>query len=219
MPLGELKGDDGMADFTSLASDDQVRKVMGIIPARGIQAELLDNKDAALARLRELIPAGAGISFGSSITLRQIGFEGLLVSGNHPWRNLKGEMLAEINPARQAELRRGLVLADYFLGSVHAITEKGELVIASNTGSQLPAYIFTARNVIWVAGTQKLVPTLEDGFRRIREHCAPRVEQQGLDETGRNGFGRIGKILVFENESPFLKRTVRLLLVKEVLGY
>ena len=212
-------GAGGPLDFTSLASDELVRQVMGTFPARGIQAELLDNKEAALARLKELIPQGAGLSFGASITLRQIGFEALLVSGNHPWRNLKGEMLAEKDPARQSELRRQLALAEYFLGSVHAITEKGELVIASNTGSQLAPYAFSARNIIWVAGTQKIVPTLEDGFRRVREHCAPRVERQGIDESGRSGFGRIGKILVFENETPFLKRSVRLLLIREVLGY
>jgi hypothetical protein len=217
--LSAEPGSNNITGFTMPASEEAVRRVMLSLPGRGIQGELLDSKEAALGRLKELIPAGAGISFGASITLRQIGFEALLVSGNHQWRNLKGEMLAEKDPAKQAELRRGLVLADYFLGSVHAVTETGQLVIASNTGSQLPAYSFTARNVIWVAGTQKIVPTLEDGFRRVREYCAPMVEKQGLDESGRSGFGRIGKILVFENETPFLKRTVRLLLVREVLGY
>jgi len=206
-------------NFSTPAPDETVRRVMLAFPGRGIQAELLDNKEAALARLKELIPLGAALSFGSSITLRQIGFEPLLVSGNHPWHNLKGEMLAEKDPARNAELRRKLVLADYFLGSVHAILEDGRLVIASNTGSQLGPYAFTARNIIWVAGTQKIVPTIDVALRRIREYCAPKVEQQGIAEMGRPGFGSIGKVLIFENESPFLKRAVRLLLVKEALGY
>jgi hypothetical protein len=210
---------DGAPDYMTPASEETVRRVMLALPGRGIQAELLDDRAAALARLRELIPPGAGLSFGSSMTLRQIGFEPLILSGNHPWRNLKGEMLAEKDPARQSELRRQLALADWFLGSVHAITLAGQLLVASNTGSQLPAYSFTARNIVWVAGTQKIVPTVEDGFRRIREHCAPLVEKQGLDESGRAGFGRIGKMLLFENENPLLKRTVRLLLVNEVLGY
>lgn len=215
----EETGVGGVLDFTAPASDESVRRVMLALPERGIQAELLQNREAALARLKELIPPGAGISFGSSITLRQMGFEDLLISGNHPWHNLKGEMLAEKDPQRNSELRRRLVLADYFLGSVHAIIEDGRLVIASNTGSQLGPYAFTARNIVWVAGIQKIVPTMEMAMRRVREYCAPKVEQQGIAESGRTGFGRIGKILVFENESPFLKRSVRLLLVKEPLGY
>ena len=59
------------------------------------------------------------------------------------------------------------------LGSVHAITEKGEILLASATGSQLGPAAAGAGMVIWVVGTQKLVRTLEDGYRRIREYSLP----------------------------------------------
>ena len=53
---------------------------------------------------------------------------------------------------KQGKLRRESCLAEYFLGSIHAVTEQGEIIVASNTGSQLPSYVFTSNNVIWVVG-------------------------------------------------------------------
>jgi len=153
---------------------------------------------------------------GASITLQQIGFEEVLISKAHPWVNLKDELLAEKDPARQAELRRKSILAEYFLGSVHAIAETGEIVIASATGSQLPSYAFSSPNVIWVAGAQKITPTLDDAIRRVREYNFPR-ENQRMKDMGYPG-SMIGKLLIFERESPYLNRHITLILVKEAVG-
>jgi L-lactate utilization protein LutC len=206
-------------DYTTLPPDESIERVRQALTARGVEVEILENKAAALERLRVLIPADASITTAGSLTLQQIGFEALLISGMHPWHNLKGEMLAEKDPAKQAELRRQLLLADYIVGSVHAIAESGEVVVVSQTGSQLAPYIMSSRNVIWVAGTQKIVPTLEDAMRRARDYCAHMVEERALKENGRKGGGKIGKTLIFENEMPYLHRQVHLLLVKEVLGF
>src|SRR5438128_5991596 len=127
-------------DYTTLAAPDSVQRTMEAVKARGVAAEFVETKEAALDRLRALIPPGVTLSTGSSVTLRQIGFEDLLKSGDHPWRNLKAEIVAEKDPAKQSELRRQSTLAQYFLGSVHGIAETGELVFGSATGSQLPAY-------------------------------------------------------------------------------
>ena len=62
---------------------------------------------------------------------------------------------------------------DYALGSVHAITADGTLVIASASGSQLASYAWGAANVIFVASAQKLVPTLEAAHQRIYQHSLP----------------------------------------------
>ena len=63
--------------------------------------------------------------------------------------------------------------ADYALGSVHAVTSEGTLVIASASGSQLASYAWGAANVIFVVGAQKLVPTLEAAHERIVEPRRP----------------------------------------------
>ena len=59
---------------------------------------------------------------------------------------------------------------DFALGSVHAVTRDGALVIASASGSQLASYVWGAANVIFVIGAQKLVPTVEAARERIYEH-------------------------------------------------
>ena len=55
------------------------------------------------------------------------------------------------------------------VGSVHAVTEQGQVPIASASGSQLASYVLGASHVIWVVGAQKIVRDLEEGLRRVRE--------------------------------------------------
>ncbi len=125
-------------------------------------------------------------------------------------------ILAEKDEAKQTELRKKSVSSEYFLGSVHAIAETGEMVIASASGSQLPAYVFTSNNVIWVVGAQKIVPTLSDAIKRVREYVLP-LEEARMKSEG--GWGStIGKLLIFEKEiNPDRKLT--LILVNEKLGF
>jgi len=204
--------------FDQLASMDRIQRTITALKARGVTAEILPTAGEALARLKSLIPAGASLSTGASITLREIGLDDLLKSADHPWKNLKAEFLAEKDPARQMLLRRQSVLADYYLGSVHAVAETGEVVIASMTGSQLSPYAYAARNVIWVAGAQKITPSLDEAVRRVREYVLPHENARMLESSGGKMGSRIGKLLVFENEVPFLGRTVTLLFVNQKLG-
>jgi hypothetical protein len=121
-------------------------------------------------------------------------------------------------PPRQQLLRRQSVLADCYLGSVHAVSETGEVVIASQTGSQLSPYAYAAKSVIWVVGAQKITPSLDEGIRRVREYVLPHEEKRMRDLTGGRIGSRIGKLMIFEYEAPFLNRKVTLLLVKQKLG-
>jgi len=205
-------------DFSLSAPVEQIDRSIAALVSHGILAELVADKQAALARVRELIPAGASVSTGASLTLRQIGFEDLLISKAHPWKNLKDEFLAEKDPARQLLLRRQAALADYYLGSVHALVETGELLVASATGSQLAPYAFSSSNLIWVVGAQKIVPSFEAGLQRIREYIMPHEEVRMREMTEGKAGTMLGKLLVFERESPRLGRKVHLLLVKEPVG-
>jgi hypothetical protein len=204
--------------FDVLADMDRIQVTIQALKTRGIAPEVLPGSREALARLLELIPPGAAISTGASLTLREIGFEDLLKSGSHPWKNLKAEYLAEKDPARQLLLRRQSVLADYYIGSVHAVSETGEVVVASMTGSQISPYAYAARNVIWVVGAQKITPSLEEGIRRVREYVLPHEDARMRENSGGKMGSRIGKLLIFEHEAPFLNRTVTLLFVNQRLG-
>ncbi|MFA5107562.1 MAG: lactate utilization protein [Patescibacteria group bacterium] len=194
----------------------QLAHTLTALATRGIQVQLADTKDQALEELRKLLPKGVELMTGGSTTLEQIGFTELLKNGQHPWNNVKDKLLAEKDPVKQSLLRRQATLADYYIGSVQAITETGQVLFASNTGSQIPAYAFSSPHVIWVAGTQKIVPTLEDGLKRIRDYCLP-LEDQRMKKNGLPG-STIGKILIFEREtSP--RRSFQLILANEVLGF
>jgi hypothetical protein len=189
---------------------------MESLKARNISVELLKNRGEALRRVTELLPEGAEIMTGSSITLSEIGFLDLVTKGEKGWRNLKDTMNGVTEPVKRYELRAKSSLAQYFLGSVHAVSETGEVVVASNTGSQLPSYVYNSPNVIWVVGTQKIVPTLDTAIKRVWEYCFP-LEDKSMKAAGQPG-SNVGKLLIFEREVSPLRR-IRMLLVEERLGH
>jgi hypothetical protein len=206
-------------DYNLIPDLERIQRAMEAVKARGILVEFVPDKAAALERLQAIIPAGSDVMTAGSTTLTQIGLDDLLISGRHPWHNLKGALLAEKDPAKQAALRKQSSLADYFLGSVHAIAETGEIVVASATGSQLAPYVFSSSHVLWVAGAQKIMPTLEDALRRVREYVLPLEDRRMRSVTNNRQGSMIGKLLLFEQEAPYLHRTVTLLLVNEILGF
>jgi hypothetical protein len=202
--------------WVELADEAGVKKTGEALESRGVHVEFLSSKEAALKRLTDFIPPGVDVMTGGSSTLNEIGFVDLLKSGKHPWNNLKERIVSEKDLHKQAELRKKSVLADYFLGSVHAVTQSGEVITASNTGSQLAPYAYSSSNVVWVVGTQKIVPNLEEGLRRVSEHCLP-LEEKRMKQAGFKGC-EIGKILIFKKETlPF--RKVTLFFVNEKLGF
>jgi L-lactate utilization protein LutC len=203
-------------NYTELATPVQVKQTAAAVEARGIKVHLVDTPAQALEKVHQLIPAGSDIMTGGSQTLREIGLEDLLIAKTHPWVNLKDAILAENNPEKQGHLRAQSVLAPYFLGSVHAISVTGEIVVASGSGSQIPSYAFSSRNVIWVVGTQKIVPTLDAALKRVREYALPQ-EDKRMKSLGRPGSA-ITKLLIIEAEPAMLQRNVNLILVNHLVG-
>lgn len=201
---------------TILASSESVEKVVVALKERNIATIVVDTKEQALEKIKELIPANAPVMNSSSMTLQEIGFIEYLKKGSHGWHNLHEEILKESDAAKKEELRKRSILADYFLGSVHAITEEGQLLIASASGSQIPSYAFSSDHVIWVAGTQKIVPRLEDGLRRIHDFVFP-LEDERVKKIGYPGSA-IARILIIEREI-MPNRHLTLILVKENLGF
>lgn len=202
-------------NYDAIPSKEIITKTIKSVKDRGINVELVNNKEDALKRLKELIPANSEIMTGGSTTLEQIGFINLLKSKKHSWINLKDQLFAEKDEKKQAELRKKSITADYFIGSVHAIAQTGEILIASATGSQLPSYAYSSDNVIWIAGAHKIVKNLDEGLKRICEYTYP-LEDKRMKRSGYSG-STIGKILIFERE--IMPRKITLILVNEKLGF
>ncbi len=204
-------------NYDTIVSKDTLQKTMDALAERGHLPELFPSKSDALARIKELIPQNASVMNGASRTLEEIGFVQYLKEGTHGWNNLHDAILAEKDPAKQAALRKQSVLSDFYLGSVHALAETGEILIASNTGSQLPHTVFTSQNLILVIGTQKIVPTLSDAFNRLEQYVIPLEEERMRQAMGAGTYP--SKILVINREQPFMGRKSHIIFVNEKLGF
>ncbi|MEK6941305.1 MAG: lactate utilization protein, partial [archaeon] len=156
--------------WPNIPDEKTISHAIEAIKSRGIEVFLADSKKEALEKLISLIPKGAEIMNGTSTTLQEIGFVGFLKSGKHGWKNLQEEILKEKDMAKQMDLRRKSVTAEYFLGSVNAIAKSGELVACDASGSRVTAYPFAAKNLILVVGIQKIAKSLEEAMKRIREY-------------------------------------------------
>lgn len=204
-------------NYETLASTETIKKTVDAFAKRGVVTVVVSNRADALKKVKSLIPKGASVMNGSSRTLEEIGFVDYLKSGDHSWKNLHEEILTEKDPAKQATLRRQAILSDYYLGSVHAIAETGQLVIASNSGSQLPHIVFTSPNLIFVVGAQKITQNLNAAIARVRGYVLP-LEDARMKEVGMGGSA-ISKLLIFEREPTFMGRKVHVILVNEKLGF
>jgi hypothetical protein len=199
--------------FTQLATDEQINLTVQALEANGIHTLVVETGQAARECVLGLIPAGAEVYNPPSRTLDQIGLTAEIESATrfHPSR----ARLRSLDPATQQRERRQVMASpDVVIGSVHAITAAGEVLVASYTGSQLSSVVFGAGRVIWVAGTQKLVSTLEEGCRRIREYSYP-LE----DARTRQIYGvpsGISKVLTIYREMP---GRITLVLIKQNLGF
>lgn len=205
-------------NYDALASAEAVARTMKALAERGHLPELVGTRTEALARIKDLIPPGASVMNGSSRTLEEIGFIDLLKQGGHGWNNLHGAILAEKDPAKQAVLRKQAVLSDFYLGSAHAIAETGEIVVASNSGSQLPHLVFTSPNLILVVSTKKIMPDLNTALSRLREHVYP-LEDARMKSVGVAAGSFISKLLIIYKEQVFMGRKSRVIFVNEDLGF
>lgn len=203
--------------FDTLASQETIAKVTTNLMGKGYIVTTVPSSQEALETIKALIPAGASVMNGSSKTLEQIGYIDYLKTEAHSWDNLHAKIVAEQDPQKQELLRRQSVLSDYYIGSVHALVENGEFVVASNTGSQLPHIVYTSPNLIFVVSTKKIVPTLDEALKRLEEYVIP-LEDENMKT--KYGMGtQLSKLAIIKAESPFSTRNVHFLLVQEDLGF
>ena len=203
--------------FDELANQKSIEKTVKALKEHNINSYVVENGKDAHEKVLELIPRGISVMNGSSRTLEQIGFIEHLKSGDHGWDNQHETILTEKDPAKQGKLRKQALLADYYLGSAHAVTTDGQLIIASNTGSQLPHIAYSSTNIILVVGTQKITANLEEGIKRLREYVVP-LENENMMQ--KYGIGtQLNKILIINGENPMLGRNITIILVKEKLGF
>ena len=200
--------------FADPAPAQRLDQAAAALTAHGFNVEILDDAAAARTRIKDLIPEGASVFTGASETLRLSGIdEDINASGRY--QAVKPRVLAMDRATQMEEIRRLLATPEVIVGSVHAVTETGSLVIASGSGSQLPGYAGGAARAIWIVGAQKVVPDLPAALRRVEDHCLPLETARTQKVYG--WPSAISRLLIL-NAEPYPGRGT-VLLLREAIGF
>ena len=201
------------AEFARLASDEHIATAVAALTANGMETLVVESGAEARSRVLDLLPEGALVFTAMSRTLDTLGLSADINESSR-YIPLRPQLKTLDRQVQEREWRRLQSSPEYVVGSVHAVTEQGQVLIASASGSQLASYVFGAIRVIWVVGAQKIVCDLEEGLRRVREYSYP-LEHERIQALGMPG-SFVAKILMVERERP---GRISVILVKEVLGF
>jgi hypothetical protein len=201
-------------EFAKLADDEQIERTVKALEANGIHAVVAENGEEARRIFFELVPEGAEVFLGASVTLETLGIKDEIDKSGR-YDSIRPKMFAMDRATQGREIRKLGGTPDYAAGSVHAVTEDGQVLIASNTGSQLGPYASGAGKIVWVVGAQKLVKDLDEGMRRIYEYDLP-LETEHMRQLYNMGTG-VNKVLIVNRE--IRPNRITMIIVKEELGY
>jgi hypothetical protein len=200
--------------YAALASDVSLQRTAERLTENGMKAHVVDSGTDARRLALELIPDDAEVFTATSQTLEEIGLPGAIEASTR-LRSVRSVLRAMDMATQWDEMRALGARPDVVVRSVHAVTEQGEVVVASASGSQLGPYASGAGKVIWIVGSQKIVPTLEDALVRVEEYALPLENARAWLAYGQGSF--IGKVLTFHREA--MPGRVNVILVKEKLGF
>jgi hypothetical protein len=200
-------------EFERPADRARLDRAVRALVARGFRAQVADSAEHARQLVLDAIPAGAEVHTALSETMRELGISAEIDESGR-YQSIRVQ-LGKLDRATQGrEMRKLAAAPDYVVGSAHAITDAGELIIGSGSGSQLGAYAYAAGHVILVVGHQKLVRDIDEGLRRVREYSLPR-EHARMQDLGRPG-SLLAKTLIIHHEPA---ARISVILVAETLGF
>lgn len=205
-----------MTSWDTLADDETIEKTAKALEARGIAAFVVASGAEAKEKTLDLIPAGSEVMTMSSVTLDAIGLSEELNKADGKYKPVRDKLYAMDRKTQAQEMNCMGAAPQVAVGSVHAITVDGQVFVASNTGSQLPAYAYSALKVIWVAGAQKIVKTLDNAMKRLYEHNLVLESERARKAYGVAGSA-VNKILIVNGEIQPGRMTI--ILVREKLGF
>ena len=200
--------------FTTLPDEHTLAATVVALEEHGFSVEVVDDLDAAREAVLARIPEGSSVMTNTSVTLAETGIADAINGGGGRWESARNTMFA-LDFATQAQEMKAIGgQPDYALGSVHAVTADGTLVIASASGSQLASYAWGAASVIFVAGAHKLVPTLEAAHQRIYQHSLKLEDARAQAAYGQHS--QVGKVLEIHQELP---GRIHIVLIRQQVGF
>jgi acyl-CoA hydrolase len=199
--------------FAALPDEDTLAATVTALEEHGFSVEVVDDLDAAREAVLARVPHGSSVMTNTSVTLQEAGITDAVNDSGH-YDSARARMAGLDFATQLQEMKAIGGQPDYALGSVHAITRDGVLVIASASGSQLASYAWGAANVILVVGAQKLVPTLEAARDRIYSHSLVLEDGRAVAAYGQHSY--VGKILEIHAELP---GRIHIVLVRQPAGF
>lgn len=204
-----------MDKWNQLASKEVIDKTIKALVANGIDAKFVQTGEDAKKEVFSMIPQGAEVMTMSSITLDTLGIT-QEVQESGKYTSVKNK-LNSMDKTQALEKKKLGAAPEWSLGSVHAVTEKGHVLIASNSGSQLPAYAYGSAHVIWIVGVQKIVKNTDEAIKRIYEYVLPLESERANKAYNITTGSNVSKLLIINKETSPERLT--LILVGEKLGF
>ena len=197
-----------------MAPREQLGVVASALERNGITCTVVDFAEEARKAVRSILPVGAEVYNNTSRTLEVIGVAED-IEGSGQFQPLRPRLYQMDREMQGREMRQLSASPDWVVGSVHALTQQGSLLIASASGSQLGPIASGAGHVVLVVGAQKIVPDLESGLRRIDEYCFPLEDRRAKLAYGvPSGVNNV--LIINKAIAPGRITTI---LVNEQLGY
>jgi L-lactate utilization protein LutC len=201
--------------WSKLADRETIDRTIEALTRNGIEALYFDSIEEAKDELWNILPENSEVMTMTSQTTAESSISEK-INNSGEYESVR-EKLASMNREKEhREMQRLGAAPEYAIGSVHAVTEDGNLVIASNTGSQLPAYAYGADKVIFVIGTQKIVKNLDEAFKRVYEHSLPLESERAKKAYGTEGSS-VNKILIINKE--IIAQRIKVIFINKLLGF
>lgn len=200
--------------YAKLADDATIQKTAEALKKNGISVIVVETEEEAKKKVLELLPQGSEVMNMTSMTLEAINVASEL-NESERFNSVHNKLNTMDQKTQGAEMRRLGAAPEWVVGSVHAVTEDGHVLVASASGSQLPAYAYAAGHVIWVIGTQKIVKNTEEGMKRLYEYSFPLEDERALKAYGMHSG--VNKILIVNKE--LMPERITAILVKKKLGF
>lgn len=201
-------------DYSQPVDNTTLDHTVKALEANGFSVEVVSSLKDVSPRVEALIPEGSEVFTATSATLDAAGLTELLNASGR-WVSVRDKFMPLYGqPDRALEMHRIGSGSDYTVGSVHAVTETGKVLVASATGSQLPNYVYGASHVIWVVGAQKIVSDVEEATERLEKYVFPLEDERALAAYGNHSI--ISKTVLFHNDP---QKRIHIIIVKESAGF
>jgi len=204
-----------MRDYSQPVSKDVVLKTIESLKQNNINAIFVEDESKVKEEVLKLIPENSEVMQMTSVTLDELGIS-KEINESGKFNAVKPKLYSMDRTTQARDMARLGSAPEISIGSVHAITEKGEILIASNTGSNLPAYAYGSDKVIFVVGIQKIVTDLDEAMKRVYEYTLPLESERAKKAYGVPGSA-VNKLLILNKDNNPERITV--MFVNRAIGY